>query len=113
MKIFFLSLLVFSFTLIIGCSNEPPSVCVKNERTSKANVQFKPASGNTFNINDVEAGAATGYREISEGSYEVSATMQNSPDSPTGGFSASQNFNYTVVILNTKPASMRVDSEEK
>lgn len=101
-----------SLALLIGCSKDPPSLRVRNERTTKANVQFKMPA-HTFNINDVEAGTTTQFQEVSEGLHEISVTIQASSDSPSGSFTSEKDFNYTVVIENTKPAKVRVDKEEK
>ena len=107
-----LCIIAFSLALI-GCSSDPPSVRVRNELLNKANVQFKPMSGNTININDVAAGTTTAYQEFPQGAIECSAAIQSSNDAPTGGFTTQDDYNYTVVLVNTTPATIRVDSEKK
>lgn len=96
-----------------GCSTEPPSVRVFNERSSKANLQIKPNSGNTFNINDVAGGTATGFQDISTGQYVVTASIQDESASPTVGFNASDDNNYTIVVVSGNPPTLRVDSSGK
>ncbi len=106
-------ILMASAIFAIGCSDDPPSVRVNNQKSSKANVQIKLADANTININDVEAGASSSYRDIAEGATQATATIQNEKESPSISFSASKNMNYTVVIQNTTPATLKVDSSDK
>lgn len=109
-----LILYIIAFSLaLIGCSSDPPSVRVRNELLNKVNVQFKPISGNTININDITAGTTTSYQEFPQGAIECSASIQSSNDAPTGGFTTQDDYNYTVVLVNTKPATIRVDAEKK
>ncbi|MBX3008852.1 MAG: hypothetical protein KF816_12590 [Melioribacteraceae bacterium] len=110
-KLFGLLLLIAALTT--ACSSEPPSVRVKNEGANKANVQVKQADGNTININDVNAGSTTSYREIVEGSILATAVIQSQSVSPSIPFNAAEDRNYTVVILNTNPPTLKVDSESK
>lgn len=102
-------ILVFSF---IACSEEPPSFKIKNDRTTKANVQIKTID-NTINFNDVQPNTITDSRDIAEGSVSIKAEIQNETDEPTGGFNASNDNNYTVVILNSTPPSIRIDISSK
>jgi hypothetical protein len=106
------SLLVFVL-INVACSEEPPSVRVKNERTNKTNVQLKQADGNTININDVAGGSVTGYRDLVEGQTQATAVIQNEAVSPSIPFSAAKDRNYTVVVTNSNPPTLRVDSEDK
>jgi len=98
---------------LIGCSSDPPSVRVRNERATKANVQYKQANGNTVNINDVAGGQVTGFRDIVTGRTEVTAVIQNENVSPTATFQAEEDNNYTIVVVNSTPPTLRVDSESK
>ena len=107
-----LCLLVF-FAGLIGCSSDPPSVRVLNERSTKANVQYKQANGNTVNINDVEAGQVTGFRDLVTGRTDVTAGIQNETVAPTVTFQAEDDNNYTIVVVNSTPPTLRVDSESK
>lgn len=110
------SVILFAFLILAGvpgCSNEPPSLRIFNERSSKANLQIKPDAGNTFNINDVPGGAGTAYQDISAGGYVATATIQNETVSPEVRFVASENNNYTVVVVNSTPPTLRVDTSEK
>jgi len=96
-----------------GCSTEPPSLRVFNERSSKANLQIKPDAGNTFNINDLAGGTGTAYQDISTGGYVVTATIQDETVSPEVRFVASEDNNYTVVVVNSTPPTLRVDTSGK
>jgi hypothetical protein len=111
------AVLTFAIALVLigvlGCSKDPPSVRVFNERPSKANVQFKFPSGNTININDVASGAASPYQDIVTGPSAVTATIQSESVSPRVDFNASENNNYTIVVVNSTPPTLRVDESGK
>ncbi|MDP2886985.1 MAG: hypothetical protein Q8P51_18420 [Ignavibacteria bacterium] len=100
------------FASVVGCSKKPPSVRVFNERATKVNVQIK-TSDNTINLNDVAAGQTTNYQDISEGPCGATAVIQNESVSPTRSFSAEKDNNYTVIVANTTPPTVRVDSQSK
>ena len=108
-------LLVLIFTLafyicLVGCSKDKdPSVRIRNERGTKANIQLKAADGNTININDVEGGATTAFQDIAVTRYEVKATIQSETVTPSITFDASTNNNYTVVVLPGTPPILRVE----
>jgi hypothetical protein len=112
---FAVSLLLFVLLGIAagGCSDDPPSLRVRNDYSKKANLQFKPAGAATFNVNDVEAGAVREYGEIGEVEHQVSATIQSESAAPAAVFTAKSNYTYTVVVTNTTPPTLRVDAEEK
>ena len=94
----------------ISCSsNTRPSVRVRNERATKANVQFKDASGNTTNINDVAGGSTSAYSDIDVGPYTVTAVIQNEAISPTVTFTALRDVSYTLVVLTGATPTLRVD----
>ena len=105
------TLVVLSFTT--GCSEDPPSVRVVNQRATKANVQIKQANGNTINHNDVVSGTASNFQDIAEGAIVVTAVIQNETVSPTTAFLASKDNTYTVVILGGDPPSLKVDTQSK
>jgi hypothetical protein len=109
-------IVLFTLLLLVGlsgCSSDPPSMRIFNERASKANLQIKPDAGNTFNINDVAGGTGTAYQDISAGGYAATATIQNETVSPEVHFVASENNNYTIVVVNSTPPTLRVDTSEK
>lgn len=109
MRTLFTPFIVFSLMLLcIGCSEDPPSVRVRNDFSKKVNTQFK-WSGNTFNINDVMPGTASGFQDVSEGEHTASASIQGESAAPTATFNAKNDNNYTIVITNTTPPGMRVD----
>ncbi len=96
-----------------GCSDDPPSVRVTNQRATKANVQIKQANGNTINHNDVTTGATSGFQDIAEGAIVVTAGIQNEAVSPTTAFNALNDNNYTIVIVGGDPPTLRVDAAGK
>ncbi|MBA4407441.1 hypothetical protein C0389_09215 [bacterium] len=109
---------LFAFLLVliiatVACSSKPPSVRVVNQRSTKANVQVKLENSNTININDVAGGATSSYQEISEGSVLVNAVIQNENVSPTISFTAGKDKNHSIVILNSTPPSLRIDTDDK
>jgi len=103
---------LFLVVTFIACSDEPPSFRVKNESTNKANVQIKTVN-NTVNLNDVQPGTATNYQEVAEGKVEITAGIQNETVVPTASFNAEKNNNYTIVIANTTPPTLRIDTSSK
>jgi nitrogen regulatory protein PII-like uncharacterized protein len=96
-----------------GCTDDPPSVRVANERATKANVQFKQANGNTINHNDVESGTYSNLQDVAEGTIVITAVIQNESVSPTTSFNASNGENYTVVVVGGDPPMLRVDTQSK
>jgi len=104
--------MIFVTLSIAACSEEPPSIRVMNERTTKANVQIK-TPGNTINQNDVAPGTTTNYQEIPEGKTDVTAVIQDESVSPTTTFNASNDNNYTIIILNTTPPALKVNISDK
>jgi hypothetical protein len=111
-KIFLLIIGLIMILAYTGCSEEAPSFRVHNERSTKANVQIKPAAGNTINVNDVEMGQTTPFQNISEGNTEITAVIQEETFSPVIIFGASNDYNYTIVIANTNPPTIKIDSEK-
>jgi len=112
------ALLSLSATLALliglsGCSSDPPSARIFNERATKANVQLKFQDGNTININDVATAASTNYQDINTGMCVATATIQSESVSPTASFNAEEDMNYTVVVVNSTPPTLRVDATDK
>lgn len=97
---------------LIGCSEEPPSLRVHNERATKANVQIKTVN-NTINHNDVQPGATTNFQDISEGKVEVTAEIQNETVSPIAVFNTSNDHNYTILITGAHPPILKIDVSDK
>jgi hypothetical protein len=110
--VFVVGVLLVSLGLF-GCSSDPPSARVLNERTTKANVQIKFADGNTININDVAAGTATAFQEIHTGTTMATATIQSESVAPSGVFNAEEDKNYTLVVVNSTPPTLRIDVSDK
>lgn len=98
--------------LIAGCSDEPLSIRTQNQLSEKANVQYKTVD-NTINQNDVSPGATTSYQNISEGKVQVTATLKSQSVAPFTEFNAGKNNNYTIIIVNSNPPVLKVNSEEK
>lgn len=107
----FLLLIIGLFLILTACSSEPPSIRVINRRTTKANVQVKPTSGNTININDVAAGQTSSYQDISEGYCQATATLQSESASPYLYFTVIKGRKYSIVILEGLTPSLRIDDE--
>jgi hypothetical protein len=83
---------------------------VNNQRATKANVQIKQSTDNTINHNDVAPGTLSNYQEIAEGATEVTAEIQDESVSPTAAFNASEDNEYTVVVVSGDPPTLRVDN---
>lgn len=109
LKVFSILLLLITF---VACSDEPPSFRVKNEYTAKVNFQIK-TTANTENINDVQPGTVTAYKEVAEGRVEITAEIQGLTDEPTGVFNAERDNNYTLVVTNENPPRVRIDVSDK
>lgn len=105
--------ILLGLVLLAACSEDAPSVRVRNDLDVKVNVQLKPDVGSTININDVEGGVTTVLEDVNEGMWTASASVQSSSAEPEARFETKNNMNYTVVILNTSPPSMEVQSEDK
>lgn len=112
-NVVFLLISIIFMGAFIGCSEEAPSVRVYNERSTKANVQIKSSTGNTINLNDVEAGQTTVFQNVTEGGMECTAVIQSEAISPTIVFNAANDYNYTIVVGNTTPPTLRIDTESK
>ncbi|MFA6232800.1 MAG: hypothetical protein WC824_01260 [Bacteroidota bacterium] len=108
--IFSLLLLVM---LVAACSEENPSIRVRNNLDVKANVQLKPVAGNTININDVQGNSTSGEVDVQEGSWIATATIQSSNADPSVTFNVENDVRYTVVIVNVDPPVLEVQSEDK
>lgn len=99
--------------LTVACSEEDPSVRVRNELDAKANVQLKPDAGSTININDIAAGSTSAEVTVTEGRWVASATIQSSNEEPANAFDVKNDYRYTVVIKNVNPPVLEIQSEEK
>lgn len=111
----YLHLILLSIVIInfIGCSEEPPSVRVYNLHSEKANVQFKQSNGNTINHNGVAPETYSNYQDISEGACVATAVIQNDESTPTVSFNATNDNNYTIVIIENDSTMLRVDKKSK
>ena len=96
-----------------GCSEEAPSLRIRNDYAKKANVQLKPAAGNTININDVAPNTSTAYLDVSETTFTATASVQGESSAPTVTFGTKNDYRYTVVLTNTNPPELKIESEER
>lgn len=95
---------------LFGCSKEKPKVRVNNQRPQITDVQLKRSGGNTYNMNDVGGNSTTGYIEVDVSNYEVDAKPENVTGNATTFFLAEEDKTYTIVVLNTTPPTVRVDT---
>lgn len=95
---------------LFGCSKDKPKVRVSNQRNDITDVQLKRQTANTININDVGANSTTGYIEVDVSNYEVDAKPENVSGNATTFFMAEEDKTYTIVVLNTNPPTVRVDT---
>ncbi len=110
LKIF---MMMFIAVFVTACSEEDPSVRVRNDLDVKANVQLKPTAGNTININDVLANTTSAEVTVQEGNWIATASIQSVSSDPTVTFEVQNDYRYTVVIVNADPPVLQVLSEEK
>ena len=96
-----------------GCSEEAPSLRVRNDFSKKVNVQCKPAAGATLNINDVAGGTSSVFQDVAETTFSASASVQGESSAPTAVFTTKNKYRYTIVITNTVPPEMKVETEER
>ena len=94
-----------------ACSDDvDPRFRVRNDRGSKVNMQIKTSGGNTININDVEAAVLTDYHYAAPGTIEATAVIQNESVSPAIGFVAFADESYTIVVVNSTPPTLSIES---
>ncbi len=114
MKRIFASMALCAVLLLAqGCSEEAPSLRIRNDYSKKANVQLKPAAGNTININDVAPNTSTAYQDVSETTFTATASVQGENTAPTVTFGTKNDYRYTVVLTNTNPPELKVESEAR
>ena len=108
-----IALLAALLLFTVACSEEDPSIRVRNDLDAKANVQLKPEVGNTLNINDVAGGTTSPEVTVQEGRWTATAGIQSQSTSPETTFDVKNDYRYTVVIVNADPPVLQVQSEEK
>ncbi|MCB2206641.1 hypothetical protein KQI65_18010 [bacterium] len=113
MKLYSLLTVLIAFTLLTACSDDDPSLRVRNDLDVKVNVQLKPDAGNTINMNDIAGGSESGFMTVQDGWWTATASVQSSNAEPEARFEVKNNMNYTVVIVNTDPPEMQILSEEQ
>lgn len=113
MKKLLVSIISIVFLLaIVSCSDEAnPKFRIRNERSTKANVQVQTSGGNTININDVVENETTAYQSAAEGNIVATAGIQNESVSPTITFFAIKDVRYTIVIRTGTTPSLRIDRD--
>jgi hypothetical protein len=92
-----------------ACTPEAPRIRVQNQNQEIVDVALKPPSGSTININDVSASAQTGYIEVPSSNYEVDVNVENVSPNATTFFRADKDGNYTIIVTNTSPPTVRVN----
>lgn len=105
----FIAVLLFT----AACSEEDPSIRVRNDLAVKVNMQLQPAVGNTININDVAGGSMSSDVTVQEGRWTANASIQSQSASPETVFDVKNDYRYTVVVVNVDPPVLQVQSEEK
>ena len=109
----YLSVVLLLYVLFMACSEEDPSIRVRNDLDKKANVQLKPSVGSTKNINDVAGGTTTVFHDVPDGEWTATASISSESVAPTATFRTENDMNYTVVIINAEPPSMEILVEDK
>ena len=94
---------------LAACSPEAPRVRVQNQNQEIVDVALKPPSGSTININDVSAGNETSFIEVPASSFEVDVNVENVSPNITTFFQADEDGNYTIIVTNTVPPTVRVN----
>jgi hypothetical protein len=107
----FKNLLIITGLLLgfVACNPEAPRVRVQNQNQEIVDVALKPPSGSTININDVSAGAQTGFIEVPSSNYEVDVNVENVSEDATTFFQADEDGNYTIIVANTSPPTVTVN----
>jgi hypothetical protein len=67
----------------------------------------------SITINEVAGGQTTSYQGITTGACVATAVIENEPVSPVLGFSAESAYNYTIVVANTTPPTLKISSEKQ
>ena len=94
-KLILLFVILFTFTGFFGCGeDELPRIRVTNETTEEVNISFKQGTDPTSNINGVQPGATSAFREIKEGHTLVTGL----PDKDSLTFTAERGSDYTIVV---------------
>jgi hypothetical protein len=94
-KLLMLFLILLTFAALFGCGeDELPSIRAKNETADEVNISFKQSTDPTTNINEVQLGATSAFREIKEGPILVTGL----PDKDGLTFTAETGSDYTVVV---------------
>lgn len=109
-RVLMIGLLALAFT---ACSEEDPTIRIKNDLDVKVNVQLKPDAGSTININDVAAGTISDMVTVQEGGWSASASVQSSSAEPSAVFVAENDMEYTLVIKDENGPMMEVQSQGK
>lgn len=94
-KLLMLFVILVTFSGFLGCGeDELPRIRVTNETDEEVNISFKQGTDPTRNINGVQPGATSAFREIKEGATLVTGL----PDKDSIAFTAERGSDYTVVV---------------
>lgn len=99
--------------VLSGCSEEVPSVRVTNEYPKKATVGIKQRREFSAGFTQITTGQTTEYKDLAIGRCDVSATIYEEADISELVFPAESDHNYTIVITNTTPPTLKQSSEKK
>jgi hypothetical protein len=94
-KFFLLFVILITFSGFFGCGeDELPRIRVTNQTDEEVNISFKQGTDPTRNINGIQPGATSAFREIKEGHTLVTGL----PDKDSLTFTAERGSDYTVVV---------------
>jgi len=90
-----LFVILITFSGFFGCGeDELPRIRVTNQTDEEVNISFKQGTDPTRNINGIQPGATSAFREIKEGHTLVTGL----PDKDSLTFTAERGSDYTVVV---------------
>jgi len=94
-KLLLLFVILITFSGFFGCGgDELPRIRVTNQTDEEVNISFKQGTDPTRNINGIQPGATSAFREIKEGHTLVTGL----PDKDSLTFTAERGSDYTVVV---------------
>ena len=94
-KLFLLFVILITFSGFFGCGeDELPRIRVRNQTDEEVNISFKQGTDPTRNINGIQPGATSAFREIREGHTLVTGL----PDKDSLTFTAERGSDYTAVV---------------
>jgi hypothetical protein len=100
---------ILSFLFLIGClslasckkcKNEDPRARVVNNGTKNISVQIQTSGGNTVNINNIDAGQTSEYKNFAEGNvtFTISVGNGNNTENYTKTVAMETCYEYDIVL---------------